>query len=61
MEKMQFDNHPKFIKKTLSYIKQGASLSQLEILASMLTRSIEIRGNYKKKHNIVNYENQFLN
>lgn len=58
MKKIQFDNYPKSIKKTLRYIKQDASLSQLEALELMLTRSIEIRKkNLQKKHNIVDYEN----
>lgn len=58
MRKMQFDNYPKSIKKTLRYIKQDASLSQLETLELMLIKSIEIRKkNLQRKHNIADYEN----
>ncbi|MDH2363807.1 hypothetical protein [Priestia megaterium] len=37
------DNYPKSIKKALRYIKQEASLKQLESFENLLLKSISIR------------------
>lgn len=37
------DNYPKSIKKALRYIKQDASLTQLESFEILLLKSISIR------------------
>ncbi|MCA1048629.1 hypothetical protein LCM14_02395 [Priestia aryabhattai] len=47
------ENYPKSIKKALRYIKQEASLEQLESLENSLLKSIKVRRKSleKKKYN----------
>lgn len=49
---MILDNYPKSIKKVLRYIKQEATLAQLESLEIAIIKSINIRKAALRKNNL---------